>query len=310
MPLFSVVIPSFNRVTLLDATLKSVFAQHFTDYEIIVVDDGSTDATMDYLQSLQHRVAILHQPNQGPGAARNRGARHAGGSYLAFLDSDDLWFPWTLEVYRDVIRKYNDPSFVTGRPYLFSDGDEWKTLNQSAMAESEGFVDSLASGGWRWWSASSFVIRRDAFTAAGGFTDEWGNGEDVDLTLRLGVAHGFVHITAPVTFAYRNHAASLKHDVTRTYATARLMVRAEHKGNYPGGGARARERRQILTRHTRAVTLLCLRQGLLGEAWMLYRATFTWNASLRRLKYLAGFPLLVVAAWTRCLLRVAGIVAR
>src|SRR5262245_47305484 len=91
MPLFSVVIPSFNRVALLATTLKSVFAQRFTDFEIIVVDDGSTDATMDYLESLEHRVKVFGQQNQGPGAARNRGARHSGGAYLAFLDSDDLW---------------------------------------------------------------------------------------------------------------------------------------------------------------------------------------------------------------------------
>jgi hypothetical protein len=63
---------------------------------------------------------------------------------------------------------------------------------------------------------------------------------------------------------------------------------------------RATERRRVLTRHTRAVTLICLREGLLSEAWMLYRATFAWNASLGRLKYLAGFPLLAVSAWTRC----------
>src|SRR5262249_17512754 len=113
MPLFSVVIPSFNRVALLATTLKSVFAQRSTDFEIIVVDDGSTDGTMDYLQSLEHRVTVVGQQNQGPGSARNCGARHSGGAYLAFLDSDDLWFPWTLEVYRDVIHEYNDPSFVT-----------------------------------------------------------------------------------------------------------------------------------------------------------------------------------------------------
>ncbi len=302
MPLFSVVIPSFNRVTLLATTLKSVFAQRFTDFEIIVVDDGSTDATMDYLQSLKRRVEVFGQPNQGPGAARNCGARHATGTYLAFLDSDDLWFPWTLEVYRHVIQKHNNPSFVTGSAYLFSDVDELKDA-RSGVAQSERFTDFLASGGLRWWGGSSFVIRRDAFAAAGGFTDEWVGGQDVDLTLRLGVAPGFIHITNPVTFAYRNHAASLKHDVTRMWAGARLMVRSEHEGNYPGGDARAKVRRRILTHHTRAVTHICLEEGLLDEAWILYRATFAWNASLGRLKYAIGFPLLTVATWSRYRLR-------
>src|SRR5262245_29856591 len=146
MPLFSVVIPSFNRVALLATTLKSVFAQRFTDFEIIVVDDGSTDATMDYLQSLEHRVKVFGQQNKGPGGARNRGARYSDGAYLAFLDSDDLWFPWTLEVYRDIIQEHNGPSFMTGRPYVFSDDDELENAKSDAP-QSEEFVDFLSSGG-------------------------------------------------------------------------------------------------------------------------------------------------------------------
>src|SRR5262245_55735540 len=112
MQMFSVVIPSFNRVALLGSALNSVFAQSFTDFEVIVVDDGSTDQTMQYLRAFRDRLAAIRQPNQGPGAARNRGARHAVGAYLAFLDSDDLWFPWTLEIYRKVIQEHNYPSFI------------------------------------------------------------------------------------------------------------------------------------------------------------------------------------------------------
>jgi glycosyltransferase involved in cell wall biosynthesis len=294
MPLFSAIIPTFNRRLILQQTLKSIWTQRFEEYEIIVVDDGSTDGTFEELQSLTKSVKVLRQSNRGPGSARNLGARNAVGKYLAFLDSDDLWFPWTLEVYRDVIRKHKDAQFITGEPYIFSNNEELEHA-RPGVAQSEGFNDFLASSGLHWWGGSSFVIRRDAFVAAGGFTDEWVAGQDFDLTLRLGVAPGFVHITTPVTFAYRNHASSLKHDLTRTCAGARLMIQAEHKGCYPGGGPRATERRRILTRHTRAVTHLCLKQGLLSEAWMLYRATFLWNASLGRLKYLAGFPLLAVA---------------
>ena len=295
MSLFSVVIPSFNRVALLGGALDSVFAQRFTDFEIIIVDDGSTDGTRDYLYSLGRRIKLFHQPNQGPGSARNLGARHATGEYLAFLDSDDLWFPWTLEVYRDVIHDYRDPAFLAGKPYVFSDNDELRKVTPSA-SRVEQFVDYLSSGDqWRWWGASSFVIRRDAFTAVGGFADVWVNGEDADLALRLGEAPGFVQITGPVTFAYREHAASAIHDLGRTLAGAWCKVRAEQAGHYPGGSVRAAERRRILTRHTRPLTLWCLRQGLRREAWGLYVSTFVWNVSLGRAKYLASFPFLAVA---------------
>jgi glycosyltransferase involved in cell wall biosynthesis len=87
--LFSVVVPTFNRSALLRHTLKSVFGQRVTAYEIIVVDDGSTDGTMEYLQSFGQEIKVLRQSNQGPDVARNLGARHASDKYLAFLDSDD-----------------------------------------------------------------------------------------------------------------------------------------------------------------------------------------------------------------------------
>src|ERR1051325_3423580 len=124
MPLFSVIIPTFNRASLLLSTLNSVFAQRFSDFEVIVVADGSTDQTMDYLQSLGKRVFVFQQPNKGAGAARNLGAAHAKAEYLAFLDSDDLWFPWTLEVYRQVIEEHCAPSFIAGKPYIFSSEEQ------------------------------------------------------------------------------------------------------------------------------------------------------------------------------------------
>src|SRR3954453_7371445 len=105
--LFSVIIPAHNRVGLIGQTLKSIWAQSFTDFEVIVVDDGSIDGTVEFLRSLKEHVTVLSQRNRGPGAARNLGASHAKGEYLAFLDSDDLWFRWTLEVYAQVIRNGN-----------------------------------------------------------------------------------------------------------------------------------------------------------------------------------------------------------
>jgi Glycosyl transferase family 2 len=298
-PRFSIVIPTYNRLEFLKQVLSSIRAQTFTDYEVIVVDDGSTDRTREWLFSQGEDVLAITQPNRGPGSARNFGARHASGTYLAFLDSDDLWFPWTLEVYQAVIHKHCDPSFIAGKPYAFSNEYELDRVIP-ATAQTEQFADYLASSDeWRWWGVSSFVIRNDAFTAAGGFTDEWVNGEDADLALRLGVAAGFVQITAPVTFAYREHAANAMKDAKRTLAGSWSKVYAERLGRYPGGSVRARERRRILTRHTRPVTLGCLQQGLRREAWKLYGATFAWNASLGRVKYLTAFPLLAAMSHSR-----------
>ncbi len=114
MAFFSVIIPTFNRLPLLKEALNSVWRQTFSDYEVIVIDDGSTDGTAEYLQSRCERMRFFRQTNKGPGAARNLGVSNARGEYLAFLDSDDLWFPWTLDVYRRVIYQGSFPALLSG----------------------------------------------------------------------------------------------------------------------------------------------------------------------------------------------------
>src|SRR4030095_16371543 len=117
----SVVIPVFNRRGLLPRTLQSVWRQSFTDFEIIVVDDGSSDGTIAYLESRGDRIQLLRQTNHGPGVARNVGAARARGDYLAFLDSDDLWFPWTLKTFAEVIADHNHPDLVAAKLVEFRD---------------------------------------------------------------------------------------------------------------------------------------------------------------------------------------------
>jgi glycosyltransferase involved in cell wall biosynthesis len=299
MPLFSVIIPTFNRKMLLTKTMNSVFDQNFSDFEVIVVDDGSTDGTADYVDSVGERARLIRQVSRGPGAARNVGAKYASGVYLAFLDSDDLWFPWTLEVYREVIERHSRPAFLAGKPHNFSHYEELESVKPESL-KIESFEDYLASGDqWRWWGVSSFVIRREVFVGVGGFIEDRVNSEDADLALRLGLAPGFVQITAPATFAYRVHAENVKDNLGRTLAGIQCALMAEKNERYPGGTARAKERRQILTRHIRPVALECLRVGRQGEAWNLYASTFAWNLSLGRLRYLCGFPLVALAEFGR-----------
>src|SRR4051794_6140434 len=234
MPFFSVIVPTFNRSDLLKKTVSSVFAQNYEDFEVVVVDDGSSDDTLEYLKRLGAKAKILRQKNRGPGSARNRGVEVAAGDFLAFLDSDDVWFPWTLEVYREVIERSGRPAFLAGKPYVFSgDADLGAVTREPATTDK--FQDYLASGDeWRWWGVSSFVIRKDAFLDAGGFLEDRINSEDADLALKLGVAAGFVQITAPATFAYRVHAANVKDDLSRTLAGIQYTLTSEQRERYPG----------------------------------------------------------------------------
>ena len=104
-PRFSVIIPTYNRADSVLDTLSSCFAQSCEDFEIVVIDDGSTDATLETLNSVDDpRLVVISQENAGPAAARNRGMRQARGQYVAFLDSDDQWYPNFLEAVEKMIK--------------------------------------------------------------------------------------------------------------------------------------------------------------------------------------------------------------
>ena len=289
--LFSVVIPTYNRALLLQQALRSVYAQSFTDYEVIVVDDGSTDTTGAELERLGKNIRVFHQQNAGPGAARNLGARHAVGEYLAFLDSDDLWFPWTLMTFANLISKHHAPAILSAHIHEFEHQTDLGQVTETPL-KMEAFTDYLASSQKGYYvGAGMAVLRRKEYTTIGGFKNRRINCEDHDLTLRMGDAFGFVQITSPVTLAYRRHVTSTTNNLLLTIKGSLYMVGQERRGLYPGGVARALDRRRILTRHVRPVTVECLKRGLRNDAWQLYRATFRWHIDLGRWNYLLGFPL-------------------
>jgi glycosyltransferase involved in cell wall biosynthesis len=295
--LFSVIVPTYNRAQLLPRTLGSVFAQTFQDHEIVVVDDGSTDCTREYLKALGDRVIALSQSNRGPGAARNFGASLARGEYLAFLDSDDLWFPWTLSSFAELIRRYDRPSVLSGRLVEFQEESELPEGN-GRLLKADAFPDYLASFRHRYFVGSGMsVLRRDEFSKSGGYREHIQSFEDHDVILRMGEARGFVQVLDPVTVAYRKHAANLTQVSRRSYEGARYIVEQERTGGYPGGDARAQARRAIITQRTRPLTLELVREGLLYEALRLYGATLPWNLELGRVRYLGGLPFKTAIAW-------------
>jgi glycosyltransferase involved in cell wall biosynthesis len=296
MPFFSVIIPTYNRRELLRQALASVWGQTFRDYELIVVDDGSIDGTWEELQALGSRVRALRQQNAGPGAARNLGAQRATGDYLAFLDSDDLWFPWTLKFFSELIRHHAGPSILSAKVMEFADTSELASVCETPV-KAEAFADYFASHQTGYYvGAGMAVLKREAFLRVRGFTNQRINAEDHDLVLRLGTDTGFIQIISPVTLAWRRHPGSATTKVRDTFVGCLHLVEQERAGRYPGGDARAVERWRILTRHIRPVTLDCTRKGMHRDAWELYRVTFPWHARLGRWKYLAGFPLKAILA--------------
>jgi glycosyltransferase involved in cell wall biosynthesis len=297
VPLFSIVIPTYNRRALLEETLRSVWAQDLKDYEVIVVDDGSDDGSREYLASQADRLVLIAQEHRGPGIARNAAIARAKGEYLAFLDSDDLLMPWALSTYAAVIARDAKPAFICGSVRRFGNPAELGDVRPGEL-DACPFHDYLSSGDrMRWYGMSSFVLRREAVVAAGGFTTAPINGEDFDLALRVGDARGFVELRSPVTVGYREHAGGFRHVADKTLATLDFLWEQERQGRYPGGAERNKERWRILTIPMRSNSVACLRDGRRTQAWQLYRRSFSWHLALGRWKYLLGFP--VMALFTR-----------
>jgi GT2 family glycosyltransferase len=293
-PFFSIVIPTYNRAELLRQALESVFQQEFRDFEVIVVDDGSTEDVSPIVEQYRDRVTFLRQENGGPGAARNAGARHAAGAYLAFLDSDDVWFPWTLRVFARLIRGRQSPAILSGRVVPITSEAELDAVLEKEM-QCEAFADYFAaSRHGHNAGAGTMVLRRDAFVRAGGFAVGQMNAEDHDLMLRMGMSPGFVKLRQPPSLGMRRHAGSVTADFRRTFAGASYLVRQEQRGAYPGGSTRARERREIISRHVRPVIVACLEKGMWPEAWELYRATSFWHIGLGRWRFLAAVPVMAL----------------
>jgi glycosyltransferase involved in cell wall biosynthesis len=299
-PYFSVIIPTFNREATIRETLQSVEQQTFRDFEVIVVDDGSSDSTCEIVRSFGS-VKLIQQPNAGPGAARNRGAANAGGRYLAFLDSDDLWFPWTLANFSRAATDFSG-RFISSHGVEFH-GDQCPAVNPS-NPEFRRYEDYLAAGaGGTWIGTCGVAVENRLFKEVGGFTGKNINAEDSDLWLRLGAASPFVLIENPPAYVYRRSAGSATGDIGKTVDGVKYLLESEQQHKYPGGNSRKGERERIIGRHLRPVCVTCAKSRRLKNAWQLYLAGLGLNFRTKRFRFLSIFPFLLLCDLVRAAIR-------
>jgi glycosyltransferase involved in cell wall biosynthesis len=299
MPFFSVVIPTYNRAELLEQTLSTVFAQEFTDHEVLVIDDGSTDETQAVLGRYGERVRGLRQENQGQGAARNLGIQHAMGEYVAFLDSDDLWFPWSLATYRQAIDMYGRPSVVMGTPARFQRPEELAGVERGPL-RAHAFADYFATAEESFVrTACVLVAKTEALRGVGGFTTRRIISEDHDLLYRLGTERGFVWVEAPRVVGYRQHGSSSSRELERGYEGLCYQLEQEQLGRYPGGEARRRERLTLILHGVRHVTRWLVEHKRPDLALDLYRRSLRGHLVVPRWRYMLGFPPWMVASTLR-----------
>lgn len=199
----SVIIPCYNAANYLPEAIESVLAQTYHDYEIIVVDDGSTDQTSDIITQYQSRLNYIYQKNMGVGAARNTGIRYAKGEYLVFLDADDILLKNKLQIQASYLDQNPNISVVTSPLYCFYEKDNgeeeiWKYTVSERIKRSLGepFHNIRIFSIQNIFPPIANMVRVDCVREIGGFdiSRELMPLADWDLWFRLGVVYNFAYL--------------------------------------------------------------------------------------------------------------------
>jgi glycosyltransferase involved in cell wall biosynthesis len=213
-PVVSVIMPTFNRLQFLAPAVDSLFAQTFTDWELIIADDGSDTATRSYLQTLHDppRISVVWLTHSGrPAVARNAALREAHGEYVAFLDSDDIWLPRKLESQIASLRQHPARQWSYTRFALVDAAGEPKveTTNANSSAPSGWILEKLLQHETGI-ALPSVVVSRELLERLGPFDEELVMCEDDELWLRLAARSEIDGIEEPLTLVRRHDQHSGK----------------------------------------------------------------------------------------------------
>lgn len=237
MPLISVIIPAYNCEAFIEAAIASIQVQTLHDFEVIVVDDGSTDGTLARIKSIVEadgRIKVIAQAHSGkPSIARNVGIRHSSGEFLCFLDGDDLFYPDKLMKQLELLHKHPDVNLVFHDvQFLYPQprADEKSYLGRvdfvnAARAYMSPAYDNVYlchANYYNFMSAyyatilmSAVMMRKSCLaTEEVWFPEDMAIGEDIDLWFRLALKNKYAYIDEPLSY-YRQHDSSITHDMAR-----------------------------------------------------------------------------------------------
>lgn len=244
LPRVSVVIPTYNSAAMVKEAIESALAQSYSDFEIVVIDDGSTDDTEGVVRQYGDRVRYFKQENQGVSAARNAGIKHSSGEYVAFLDSDDLWLP---EKLAEQIPLFDDD------PKLGLVYSDWAVVSGNAMLQTSYLKDLPASSGYVFDEliqsgfilTSGVVLRRACVDDVGAFDKSLAIAQDYDLWLRISYRWK-VQLVDKCLFTKRSCDGSLSSNLAKT-AMERIALFQKMLRDLPGMTPRSRQlvRRQL-----------------------------------------------------------------
>ncbi len=202
----SVIIPIHNRIDLIERALQSVFNQTFKAHEIIVIDDGSTDHSVEFIRAKFPNVILLSQKNSGVSSARNRGIKHATGNWIALLDSDDEWLPNKLKKQIDLLSKNPDFQICHTEEIWIRNGTRVNQMKKHKKSGGWIFNQCLALCAM---SPSSILLHRAILEEFDGFDESLPACEDYDLWLKVCTKYPVLLVEQAMIHKYGGHADQL-----------------------------------------------------------------------------------------------------
>ncbi len=231
-PLISVIIPTFNNKTTIRETIDSVLNQTWRNLELIVINDGSQDSTLDIVNSIEDsRLKVFSYPNAGAAASRNRGISQATGEFISFLDADDLWTTDKLEAQLKALE--NNPQAGVAYSWVSSIDENKKYLRISSCCTAKGDVYEILLKGNFLANGSNPMFRSQAIKEVGGFNTSFTNAEDWDMYLRVASRYHFVAVPSP-QILYRITPTSKSSNVFKMEAASLQIIEQafQHAPNY------------------------------------------------------------------------------
>jgi len=224
MPKVSVIIPTYNRASLLKQAIQSVLNQTYQNFEIIVIDDASTDNTKKTIQSFDSKkiTYICHEKNKGGSAARNTGIKLAKGEYMAFLDSDDEWLPKKLFKQLELFAKSSQGVGVvyTG----FTKIDNIKNISKSVMPKKHGRIYHLLLLKNYVGTTSTPLLKRECIEKVGLFDENLPSAQDWDMWIRISKYFNFKYIPKPLV-KYNIHQLTISKNYKSVIKGTKIIIK-------------------------------------------------------------------------------------
>lgn len=289
--------PAYNAEKYVADSIRSVLAQEYADWELIVVDDGSTDSTASLVQEfakLDKRIKYIYQENGRLGKARNTGIRNTSGSLIAFLDSDDLWLETKLAAQTRAMAE-NDADVVFSNTYVFSGetiGDETRTFD-SLVGKFSGpdILDALIQQNQI--PVLTVLLKKTVFDRVGLFEEgkAYHGCEDYDLWLKLAEAGCVFYGMPDVLARYRRHDTAMTATQSNLYKPMLLIVQR----HMDQSRLNESEKKRRLTGLYRELIAALIDEGKISEAKQFVHELYSWNKN----SIVTRLQKLLISIWPR-----------